>query len=201
MRIINENIVQTYDDFILLCLYPEILNQLYKIDFVYRKNTQSIKNFKHYYDHVMKTINIELNENNFKDVNLKSIYIQHFDMNFKNIHFFRNYIFTRYDILDKQDYPKVILMASNDTNIENVKIDILKKYNIMIDIVMFENDKIEKQIEYFYNASIILFLNHINFSNIIFCKTGTFIYDFEDFKINNDILNVINILNLKYLKL
>ena len=93
MRIINENIVQTYDDFILLCLYPEILNQLYKIDFVYRKNTQSIKNFKHYYDHVMKTINIELNENNFKDVNLKSIYIQHFDMNFKNIHFFRNYIF------------------------------------------------------------------------------------------------------------
>jgi hypothetical protein len=201
MRIINENIIQTYDDFILLCLYPEILNQLYKIDFVYRKNTQSIKKFKHYYEHVMKTINIELNENNFKDVNLKSIHIQHFDMNFKNIHFFRNYIFTRYDILDKQDYPKVILMASTDTNIENIKIDILKKYNIIIDIVIFENDKIEKQIEYFYNASIILFLNHVNFSNIIFCKTGTFIYGFENFKINNNILDVINILNLKYLKL
>lgn len=104
-----------YAHFICDCLFPEVVNELYKHVKVIRKKTlhQTIGNFSKIYEEVMNVKNEELLEKEFNDIKETIItypprecYVK------KDYETFRNYIFMRYNINETNfsKYPKVILI-------------------------------------------------------------------------------------------
>ena len=194
-----------YAHFICDCLFPEIMCDIFNYDEVIRLKTirQTIGNFNEFYTDVMRIKNKELLQNDFDNLNVKTIsynkkaYVSkmYFDK-------FRNYIFKRYNIKNLEydnDYPEVILIKRNDrtiliddeylqklnTNIttgkerreikdvNKVELYLQKKYTNKFKSLYFENLPFEEQVKYFNNAKVIICAHGAVMSNMFFCKSGT----------------------------
>lgn len=124
-----------YAHFIIDCLYPEIINDVYKYEKVFRiKNIeQTIGNFKNVYEEIMQIESIELPNNIFLELKNKIIKIpireSYVELQYMNK--FRNYIFSRYNIdplVYNIDYPEVLLIKRGK-RIELINDSDLKKIN------------------------------------------------------------------------
>jgi hypothetical protein len=110
-----------YAHFICDCLYPEILNDIYKHEKVVRLKTikQSIGNFKKIYEDVMGIPSIELSEEDFNSLEGDIFYLKRKNCYVKKEYMekFRKYIFDRYDINPLnyiENYPEVVLIKRGD---------------------------------------------------------------------------------------
>jgi len=110
-----------YAHFICDCLFPEIINNVFKYDEIFREKNmnQTIGNFNKIYTEVMTTKHTELLEIPFNNLNINIISYKNKETYCDKIHFnnFRNFIFSRYKINNleyKKDYPKIILIKRND---------------------------------------------------------------------------------------
>ena len=201
MKVINIHNFRTHNEFMTFCLYPEILHNLNEIDFVYRHAEHSISKFRNIYEHVMKNINIELSHEDFKNANLNSITIFNESFHLDNINIFQNYIRKRYNLCSNINKIKTIfVIPSNIKNVNEFKEEINRRYALNVDIFMLDNTHIEKQIQYFHNATTIILLNHDIITNLLFCNIGATVIDMCDDKIPNYIKDIMNSLRLKYYK-
>ena len=111
-----------YAHFLCDCLFPEIINDIYKYDEVIREKNlrETIGNFSKIYMEVMEIKNTELISKHFNELqNIDIISYKKSEEYCDKIYFdkFRNFIFSRYKIsyLEyKSDYPKVILIKRDD---------------------------------------------------------------------------------------
>ena len=110
-----------YAHFICDCLYPEIINELFKYDEVIREKNinQTIGNFSEIYTEVMNIKNTELLSNEFNDLQIDTISYDNKEKYCDKIYFdkFRNFIFSRYKINNlvyNNKYPEVILIKRNN---------------------------------------------------------------------------------------
>jgi hypothetical protein len=124
-----------YAHFMCDCLFPEIVNDIYKYKEVVRKKNinQTIGNFDKIYTEVMMIKNTELMETEFDNLNVEKLVYQNKSAYLDKQFFekFRNFIFSRYEInpleYDKQ-YPEVILIRRS-TRVELISDEYLKKIN------------------------------------------------------------------------
>jgi hypothetical protein len=110
-----------YAHFLCDCLFPEIINDIYKYNEVIREKNihQTIGNFNKIYTEVMQIKNTELLSEQFNKLPTDIISYKNKDKYCDKIYFdkFRSFIFSRYNINDleyKKDYPEVILIKRND---------------------------------------------------------------------------------------
>jgi hypothetical protein len=110
-----------YAHFICDCLYPEIINEIYKYEKVMRiKNIdQTLGNFVKLYEEIMKNNSIEIVEDDFYKLNVTPVILNpkesYEDFQYMNI--FREYIFNRYNINHSvyiENYPEVILIKRGE---------------------------------------------------------------------------------------
>jgi hypothetical protein len=91
-----------YAHFLCDCLFPEIVNALYKYKKVVREKNiqQTIGNFNKIYEEVMSNKNIELIKSHFDTLFIKTITYKpkEYFCNKNYFDYFRNFIFTRYNI-------------------------------------------------------------------------------------------------------
>ena len=127
-----------YAHFICDCLFPEIINNIFKYDEVIRiKNIkQTIGNFAKIYTEVMMTKNTELLSENYNNIDVDIISYNNKEDYCDKINFdkFTNYIFSRYKINNLEyntDYPEVILIKRND-RINLIDDEYLKRINTNI---------------------------------------------------------------------
>jgi hypothetical protein len=110
-----------YAHFVIDCLYPEILNEIYKYNTVVRLKLidQTLGNFTKFYEDVMGNKTTELPEAEFNNIHLEPVVLlpkeQYTDI--ASLTKFRNYIFNTFSInpdvyLDK--YPNVLLIKRGD---------------------------------------------------------------------------------------
>lgn len=106
-----------YAHFICDCLFPEVVNDIYKYKEVFRKKQikQTIGNFSEIYKEVMLNSHTELIENNFDNLKVKTISYKNKDhyANTNCFNKFRNFVFSRYTIkpsIYDENYPRVILI-------------------------------------------------------------------------------------------
>lgn len=106
-----------YAHFICDCLFPEIINGVYKYDEVVRmKNlNQTIGNFSGMYGDVMGSVNKELPKDEFNKLNVGTISYRNKNIysNRKDFDVFRDFIFSRYKINPLEydgNYPEIILV-------------------------------------------------------------------------------------------
>lgn len=124
-----------YAHFLCDCLFPEIINDLYKYDEVVREKTlhQTIGNFSSFYTDVMMVKNTELLSDDFNDLKISTLSYGTREDYCDKIHFdkFRNFIFARYNINSLEytsRYPEIILIKrSNRVNL--ISDDFLAKIN------------------------------------------------------------------------
>ena len=109
-----------YAHFLCDCLFPEIVNDIFKYDEVIREKKlhQTIGNFSKIYTDVMMIKNTELLSEQFNNLNIDTISYKNKEIYCNKIYFdkFRNFIFSRYKINNLQyntDYPEVILIKRN----------------------------------------------------------------------------------------
>jgi hypothetical protein len=127
-----------YAHFICDCLFPEIINEIYKYDEVIREKTleQTIGNFNKIYSEVMQNKNTELLPNDFKKLDIDVIIYKkkEYYCDKDNFTKFRDYIFLRYNIdslVYNNNYPEVILIRRGE------------RVNLIDDHILFEqNDNI-----------------------------------------------------------
>ena len=108
-----------YAHFLIDCVYPEVINEIYKYDTVVRIKSidQTIGNFEGFYENIMGTKTTELPETEFNKLDIKPIILppkEHY-ADIENLTKFRNYIFARYSINSpmvnrSSNYPKVLLI-------------------------------------------------------------------------------------------
>jgi len=110
-----------YAHFLCDCLFPEIVNDVYKYEKVYRKKTieQTLGNFYKIYEEVMGNKNIEITSEEFDKLETKSlIYNNTYGINdIYNLNKFREFIFARYKISPNifyESYPEVLLIKRGD---------------------------------------------------------------------------------------
>lgn len=113
----NEGDLFHYAHFICDCLFPEIINDIYKYKHVFRKKhiKQTIGNFDKIYKDVMLNSHTELMENNFNNLKVKTISYENRDhyATINCFNKFRNFVFSRYNInpsVYDKNYPRVILI-------------------------------------------------------------------------------------------
>ena len=124
-----------YAHFICDCLFPEIINDIYKYKIVIREKNldQTIGNFNEFYNTIMRTENRELLKKDFDALTERLTILPTRNHYCNKIHFekFRNYIFSIYNI-DKHsyniNYPSVILVK-RDVRKELIDDDYLSKLN------------------------------------------------------------------------
>ena len=109
-----------YGHFLCDCLFPEIINDIFKYHEVIREKTihQTIGNFNKIYTDVMRIKNTELLTKQFNDLSIDMISYDTKEKYCNKIHFdkFRNFIFSRYNINNLEynsRYPEVILIKRN----------------------------------------------------------------------------------------
>jgi hypothetical protein len=219
-----------YAHFICDCLFVEIIEEIYKHEFVYRQKTlhQTIGNFNKIYQHVMKTINIELNEDDFNKNDCLCVSLKNKE-DYMNLHYFnifRNYIFNRYNVKKDKNYPKVLLIKRglrinliSDLHLSKINKNITtgserreikdihtienymkNKYKNDFELLILENIDFEQQVKYFYNADIIVCAHGAGMSNMFFCNKNTKILEITCNK-NYPFFDIISkILELKHLK-
>lgn len=110
-----------YAHFICDCLFPEIINEIYKYREVIREKSinQTIGNFSKIYTEVMLATNTELLTDEFNNLDVDVIAYGNKEMYCDKEYFeiFRNYVFSRYEILNLEydlQYPEVILVKRKD---------------------------------------------------------------------------------------
>jgi hypothetical protein len=124
-----------YAHFLCDCLFPEIINDIYKYDEVIRKKNirQTIGNFHKIYTEVMMVKNTELAHKEFNNLNINTITYGKKEQYCSKIYFdkFRNFIFSKYNIDGLKyntEYPDVILIKRSD-RINLIDDEYLKKLN------------------------------------------------------------------------
>jgi hypothetical protein len=127
-----------YAHFICDCLFPEIINDIYKYDEVIRekKINQTIGNFSKMYTEVMMIKHTELLSKTFNDLNINMISYETKEYYCNKMHFdkFINFIFSRYKINNLKyntAYPEVILVKRNG-RINLISDEYLVKKNVNI---------------------------------------------------------------------
>jgi hypothetical protein len=111
-----------YAHFICDCLFPEIINGLYKYNVVFRIKTldQTIGNLSNIYEDVMQNKNIEELTGNFSKIPCKRIVLHprsYYIHNIKHVNKFRWYIFNRYKIrplVYDNNYSEVLLIKRGE---------------------------------------------------------------------------------------
>jgi len=110
-----------YAHFLCDCLFPEIVNDIYKYDEVIRKKTleQTIGNFSNIYTDVIMTKNTELLPKEFYELDVDCISYDGRNnyINKECFDKFRDFIFTRYKIDHLSynlEYPEVILIKRGE---------------------------------------------------------------------------------------
>lgn len=124
IKIINmrsEGSLYHYAHFICDCLFPEIINDIFKYKKVIREKTlhQTIGNFSTFYSEIMTTKSIELPSDQFNALNIATISYKNKEEYLDKIYFekFRKFIFSKYNIncLEyNKEYPEVILIKRGD---------------------------------------------------------------------------------------
>jgi hypothetical protein len=109
-----------YAHFLCDCLFPEIMNDIFKYDEVIREKNihQTIGNFDKIYTDVMKNKNTELLGNEFGKLPVDILSYENKENYCDITHFdkFRHFIFSRYNINSLEynnNYPEVILIKRN----------------------------------------------------------------------------------------
>jgi len=127
-----------YAHFLCDCLFPEIINDIFKYKEVVREKNihQTIGNFNKIYTDVMSIQNTELIKDQFLDLKIDTICYEPKEKYINKIYFekFRIFIFSRYKIHHLEydnNYPKVILIK-RDGRINLIDDDYLKKINTNI---------------------------------------------------------------------
>ncbi len=161
IKIVNKRIggnLYHYAHFICDCLFPEIINQIYKYDEVIREKNlnQTLGNFVSIYEEVMQNKSTELDSEQYKLLKVDSITCNkesyqsklYFDM-------FRNFIFNRYKInheIFDTNYPEVILIKRGGRKelIDDVELQKINK-NITTGKERREIDDVDKVDEYLQN--------------------------------------------------
>lgn len=196
-----------YAHFMCDCLFPEIVNNIYKNKKIYRlKNLhQTIGNFNNIYNNVMKSENIELSEEKFKslNVNTKVINVRKRIKDIKDFNKIRKYIFKRYNIINTKKNSKIVLIKRdsrinliNDKDlsllnknittgkerreINDIEIleNILKnKYKNNFKSVFLENMSFQEQVKLFNQAHVIIAAHGAALSNMVFCKKNTLVIE------------------------
>ena len=113
-----------YAPFMLHVVFPEIVNEVYSYDRVYRPKTpdHSIGNFSSIYEELMSTKNIEVNPREFQALPSNIIFSE-FKREYCNRQHFdkvRNYIFSKYGIdgsVYEEKYPEVLLVKRSTVNL------------------------------------------------------------------------------------
>ena len=106
-----------YAHFICDCLFPEIINGIYKHSIVVREESidQTLGIFTPIYEEVTQMKNLEMNPDEYTKIELEqTVYPSKWAYTDKaNIDLFRNYIFKRYEIepiIFNSKYPEVLLI-------------------------------------------------------------------------------------------
>jgi len=120
IKVVNERkdgSLYHYAHFICDCLFPEVVNELYKYKQIVRKKSldQTIGNFSNMYNKLMRIKNIEVKNERFNNLDVPLIKYGDRDKhaNISNFTKFRNYIFSRCEIdplVYDKGCPKVILI-------------------------------------------------------------------------------------------
>jgi hypothetical protein len=182
-----------YAHFICDCLFPEIINDIYKYKEVIREKNifQTIGNFSKIYTEVMMIKNTELISKNFNSLNIDIISYNNKDVYCDQIHFnkFRNFIFSRYKINNleyKNNYPEVILVK-RDGRINLIDDKFFKKLNTNLTTGKERReinniDKVESYLKnkygnkfksiYFENISFEEQILYFNNAKLIICAHG-----------------------------
>jgi hypothetical protein len=121
----NDGSIFHYAHFICDCLFPEIVNGLYKYKTVVREKSidQTIGNFYKIYEEVMSNKNIELINSNFNNLFIKTMTYKPKEYYCNRIYFdhFRNFIFSRYNInpviYNKKYSPIILIKRYNRINL------------------------------------------------------------------------------------
>jgi hypothetical protein len=127
-----------YAHFVCDCLFPEIINDIFKYDEVIREKNidETIGNCSKIYTEVMNIKHTELLTKDFNDLKIDIIYYEIKEKYCDKPHFdkFRNYIFSRYNINNLEyntEYPEVILIK-RDNRINLIDDEYLAKINTNI---------------------------------------------------------------------
>lgn len=114
IKVINNRIGGSlfhYAHFITDCLFPEVVNDLYKYEVVREKTIrQTLGNFSKIYTDVMQNVNTELLPEDFKALSIPILnYKMKDSYTKKDFDKFRSFVFARYPI-PPDTYPEVILI-------------------------------------------------------------------------------------------
>lgn len=131
----NAGMLFHYAHFLCDCLYPEIINKVYRFDTIHRLKSleQTLGNFSKIYEDVMQNKSVELNKKRFDEIKGRPIVLPNKNA-YKTVwhmNVFRNYIFNRYNIEPNeylQNSPKVILVKRGK-RVPLIKDPILKSIN------------------------------------------------------------------------
>ncbi len=112
-----------YHHFLCDCLFPEIINETYNYNTIYRNKTigQTLGIFNKIYEECLQIKNIELEPKDFNALQIKTITYPP-KTNYMNIVYFnkfRNYIFNRYNINPNTynlNYPEVLLIKRGNVS-------------------------------------------------------------------------------------
>ena len=106
-----------YAHFLIDCVYPEVINEIYKYKTVTRIKSihQTLGNFAGFYENIMGTKTTEISEAEFNKLDIKPIILppRQDYVDIVSLTKFRNYIFGRYSINSlnrSSNYPKVLLI-------------------------------------------------------------------------------------------
>ncbi len=182
-----------YAHFLCDCLFPEIINDIFKYDEVIREKNidQTIGNFSKIYTDIMITKNTELLNKEFNDLQIDIISYENKEKYIDKIYFdkFRNFIFSRYKINNLEynnNYPNVILIKRND-RINLIDDEYLSKINTNIttgkerreinnidSIEIYLKDKYKDKFKsiYFENISFEEQVLYFNNAKLIICAHG-----------------------------
>ena len=182
-----------YAHFLCDCLFPEIINDIFKYNEVIREKNihQTIGNFNKIYTDVMMIKNTELLTSKFNDLHLDIISYENKEKYCNKIHFdkFRNFIFSRYNIDNlkyNNQYPEVILIKRNE-RLNLIDDEYLRKINTNItsgkerreinnidNIETFLKNKYKNKFKsiYFENISFEEQVLYFNNAKLIICAHG-----------------------------
>lgn len=218
-----------YAHFICDCVFPEFIdgvgNRPEKTILRKKKVRQSLGKFSKMYEVIFNKKNVELEENKFINSNCPRLVISKKEnIEKENFFKFQKYIWDKFlNLNDNFIFPEILLINRGvfklEFNSENKIINITsgnhrreikkinklheiltKKYKNNYKMIQLQNHSFKQQVNYFYNAKIIILAHGAAMSNMFFCKKNTKIIEVTD---GNKWLffdKISNILKLNHLK-
>jgi hypothetical protein len=207
----NEGSLFHYAHFICDCLFPEIINDIYKYEEVVRQKNinQTIGNFNKIYTEVLMIKNTELLQNDFDNLNIETVIYKKKEEYLNKLYFekFRNFIFERYKINSleyDEKYPKVILIKRYG-RVELIDDEYLKNINNNVTTGKERReinniDKVEEYLKNKYNDDFkSIHFEHISFeeqvkyfnnAKLIICAHGAVMSNMFFCKENTKIIEI-----------